>query len=387
MKTLIKIIVGSLLAGVALGAAVAYVEVRPWAIIDPGADASAPAAAPTPTTSPPRAEFPEKVYNFGKMERGTKMSHAFQVRNIGHQALKVNVVKTTCKCTVGDLEKDVLQPNEESDIVLEWTARTGSGPFRHSATIGTNDPQFSQVELTVEGEVVESSSVVPPELVFTDVPVGQSSEARIFVMSHLQPEVKVLDYKFESEELASHMDVKITPAEMDELPSPEAQSGVKVSATYQAGKTIGRDYGWLELTTNLEKFPELSILVVANTVGDISVYGPGWVSQQGLLNLGAVRSGEGKRVRLNLNVRGERAASTIMEVTNVDPPELKATLGEPKKIHDQLYGIPLFVEIPEGTPPMARIGEPASTDAQITLKSNNPDAAEVQLKVHFTVEL
>jgi hypothetical protein len=91
-------------------------------------------------------------------------------------------------------------------------------------------------------------------------------------------------------------------------------------------------------------------------------------------------------VRLNLAIRGDLAQSTELEVAETDPPELKATLGERRRISDQLVHMPLVVELPKGTPPMVRTGEPASTDAKIVLKSNNPKASEILLRVHFTVE-
>jgi hypothetical protein len=386
MKTLLKLIVCSALTGMVLGAAVAYVEVRPWAVIELSPVLQTHTPAPADGSELPRAELPETTYEFGNMERGAKMNHAFKIRNVGAQPLQMEVVSTTCKCTVGDLEKNELAPNEESDIRLEWTAKTSAGPFRHGATIKTNDPRRSRVELVVEGQVVESSSIVPPEMVFYNVPTGQSSEAHVYVMSNLQPEVNVLDFKFSDETMAPQFDVEITPADKSELPNPQALSGVKVSATFRAGKTIGQRNCWLELTTDVEKSPEQSILVAVSTVGDISVYGPGWAPKLGLLNMGSVRSEQGKKVRLNLAVRGDLAQATELEVVSADPAELKVTLGERQIINDELVHIPLFVEIPPGMPPMVRTGEPASTDAQIILKSNHPHAAEVQLRVHFTVE-
>ena len=75
-----------------------------------------------------------------------------------------------------------------------------------------------------------------------------------------------------------------------------------------------------------------------------------------------------------------------LRVKETDPSVLKATLGEKLVINDQLVHVPLIVELPQGTPPMVRAGEPASTDARIVLESDNPQAPEVLLRVQFTVE-
>lgn len=386
MKSLMKLFVFSILGGLALGVAVACVEVRPWAVLTEIPET-------TPGTSPlvvesgrPEADLPETNFQFGKMERGSTMSHAFKIRNVGNRPLLVEVTSTTCKCTVGDLELSKIPPNEETEVLVEWTAKTTAGPFRHGATLSTNDPRNSRIELTVEGDVVESMSIIPAELIFGNVMVEESSEARVFVSSNIQQDVKVLSYKFSDEKLAEQFDVQITPVEPGDLPYPEAVGGVKVTATYRGGTTIGRFYGWLELTTNLESSPKLNVLVTGSIVGDISIFGPGWVPRLGLLRIGSVRSGKGKQVRLNLAIRGDLAQTTELEVASVDPPELKATLGESRLINDQMVHMPLIVELPKGTPPIVRTGEPASTDAKIILKSNNPRASEIQMRVQFIVE-
>jgi len=386
MKSLIKLVVFSALVGVALGVAIAYVEVRPWAVITLRVSSEPGDTAEGGDEDRAVAEVPETTYNFGKMERGATMSHAFKIRNVGARPLHVEVASTTCKCTVGDLENNQIAPNEETDVVLEWTAKTTAGPFRHGATLSTSDPRNSRVELTVEGDVVESSSIIPSELFFGNVLVGESSEAHVYVLSNIQREIEVSDYKLSDEKLAELLDVQITTVEPDDLPDSEALGGVKVTATYQSGPTIGQFFGWLELDTNLETSPKLNIMVAGSVVGDISVFGPGWIPKQGLLRIGSVGSSEGKQVRLNLAIRGEDAQTTELKVAETDPPELKATLGKRLAISDQLVHVPLLVELPKGTPPIVRTGEPASTDGKIVLNSNNPRASEILLRVHFTVE-
>ncbi len=385
MKSFLKIIVASALFGIGLGVAVAYVEVRPWAsanIRDKG-----PARETLANENAlPRVEVPELTYKFGNIERGASMSHVFKVRNVGAGMLTVEVGSTTCKCTVGDLSKNEIGPNEETDVLLEWTAKTAAGPFRHGATLMTNDPNRSRIELTVLGEVVESSSLSPSEMYFGTVRSGESKKLEIFLASNLDEEVKILNTDIYDEQLASELTLKITSAETSELPFPESTNGLKISATYQSGKRIGPFRGWLELTTNLAKAKKLSVPIGGTVVGDISVFGPGWNAPRGLLRMGSFASTKGKQVKLNLTVRGEHAKTTEIEVQKVDPPELQATLGEKHVMNEKLVHVPLIVEIVQGTRPLVRTGEPASSDATILLKTNHPKADQILLRVHFSVE-
>ena len=160
----------------------------------------------------------------------------------------------------------------------------------------------------------------------------------------------------------------------------------------QAGKSIGPFFTWLTLETNLKSAEKLTVPITGNVVGDISIFGPGWTANQGVLRIGAVSSKQGKVVRLNVAVRGEHAPATKLEVASVDPSELKVSLGKSKEMGKQLVHFPLTLEIPVGTRPMVRIARPGEEsdspqgDGVIVLKSTHPDTTEVRLLIRFSVE-
>lgn len=385
MKALVLVSVIAAVLGYGLGAVVAYVEVPPTLVAKP-VKQSPKTTSSQPTSSFPKVEFPETVFEFGNIERGTSMSHAFKVSNLGDQPLKIEVESTTCKCTVGDLEDNVIGPGEESEVMLEWVAKTPPGPFRHGAVISTNDPTQSSIDLTVEGQVVESTAMYPAELIFGTVRIGESKSAHLYLMQFLDDEIEVLNYELSDEDLAQQIEVSITEAETAELPQPEAVGGLKVAATYKSGKTVGPFQCWLTLTTNLKNAEKLSVPIAGNVVGDVSIFHPGWNAQRGLLRMGSFPSGKGKKLTLKVAIRGEHDEDTQLQVAQVDPPELQATLGEPQQLGDKLQHIPLVLEVPAGTAPMVRIGEPTSSDAEVLLKSSNGKIPDVRLRVHFAVE-
>ncbi len=396
MKSLLILIGCSALVGVGVGAMLGYVEagsVEAGPAADEKVRHETAPAPEIPTLPGPRAEVPESIFHFDRIERGTSMRHAFVIRNLGGKPLHVSFVSNTCKCTAVELagkvaaqgESMTIAPGETSDVTLEWAAKTAAGPFRHGATFTTNDPRQSRIELMVEGNVVESTAMSPSELLFGTVHAGGEQTTELYLMSFLDADVQVLGHEVTDPTLAELIEVTITPAEKDELPSPGAIGGVKVSATFHAGKTIGAFNGWLNLTTNLASAEKLTIPILGQVVGDISIFGPGWNARQGLLRLGVIRSDQGKSLRLNLAVRGEHAIGTRFTVASVDPPELKVTLGEPRPMGKAIMHTPLTVEVLAGTRPLVRMGEPSSIDAQIVLKSNHPLTPEFKLRVHFAV--
>jgi len=379
MKAFLTIVVCSTLLGMGLGAALATMQIQPAApppkpVVEPQADATIPQA----DKDAPKAEVPEATFEFGSMEMETSMSHGFVVRNVGGSPLRLEVGDTTCKCTVGDLTKNQVEPGGQTEVRLEWIAKTAPGPFRHGATLHTNDPLQSHIQLTVEGQVIASTTVLTPsELIYGTLQADETRKSDITLVSYVDEKLEIVAHEISGKGFQSQVEVHFEPLGKDQLPMPEAQSGIKILTTYRAGKAIGPLRGQLILSTNLENAEKINVPMLCHVVGDISIYGPGWNRRRGLLALGKIRSTEGKKVRLNLAIRGEYAADTEFTVASVEPEELKVSFGEHRKMKEQLVHVPLLIEVPAGTKPMVWLGKPASTDATIVLETTHPETSEV----------
>jgi hypothetical protein len=207
----------------------------------------------------------------------------------------------------------------------------------------------------------------------------------MLVVSAMEPEVKILSHEVVDQELAERIDVKIEPAKSDELPT-GAKAAAKIVATYTPTGEIGPFYGSLKLTTNLDKAKNFEVPITGTVRGDISLFGTGWTEETGLLRLGNVESAAGASRKLQVTIRGEHAKETKLSVARVNPPELKATLGEARQIGDRVVQAPLVVEIPPGTRPIVRAGEDQGGEGEIVLATTHPDTPEVRLRVTFTVK-
>jgi len=395
MRTTLTWAIAAVILGAIGGVALGYWEARPWTVgADKGADKRDKQSAADEPTSGPRAVVAETVYNFGKMESGTKQRRTFPIKNAGDAPLTVEFVSHTCKCTTVTLNGKPVEPGaatvvkaeNETNVLLEWAANVQAGPFRHGATFTTNDPAQSRLEIYVEGDVVESTALVPSQLSFSGLRVGQPGKAEMFVMSFLEPEVQILSHQVRDEKLAKQIEVKIEPAPKDQLPSPEARAGVKVTATYNPSGAIGPFAGSLELKTNLKQAPEVVVPIYGSVKGDISIFGKGWTEATGMLRMDPATSAGGATSNLNVAVRGPHADATKLTIASTDPSELKAKLGEPKAIRKDFVQVPLAVEVPPGTRPMVRAGEDQGGLGEIVLATTHPETPEVRLRVAFTVK-
>ena len=396
MKTLFGLIIGSVLVGLGLGAALAYYEVRPPsppasknALVDlEGQGDQSEKEAP----KLPKVMLSETEFEFDRIERGASMKHDFSVKNIGDATLAIQFVSNTCKCTGvamgGELveqgETLKIEAGESTTITLEWAAKTPAGVFRHGARFASNDPRKSSFQLMVSGDVVESTSMRPSEFHYGTIKAGEIAEAHIYLMSFLDQEAEVVDYELSPPELAEQLTFEIADAAKENLPK-EALSGIKITGRYTSDNSLGPFHGWLTLKTNLPKAETLMVPINGTVTGPVSIFGPLWNSAKGVLNIGAVLRPEGKVVRLNLMVNGPNAMTTQFRVASVDPPELKVSLGEPQLLGEEVTRIPLEIEISPYTKPMVRMGEPTSSDGVVVLESDHPLVKEVKMRVHFAV--
>jgi hypothetical protein len=385
MRILSIMLIAAVVGG-AVGAALAYVEVRSDSASVAAIGEEAPTAPQEPKGKAPRIVVDEPHFNFGTMERGREKSHEFVVHNKGDAPLRLRVGQTSCKCTLSEVDTGAIQPGESTGVKLEWTAKVESGPFRQTAMIHTNDPRQPEVELQIEGEIVQSSNVEPPDFAFDKIEVGQSKTAQVYVMAMLQDDLTVNSTELTAEENRDKFDVKVEQVPKDQLPNKSAQDGVRVTVTVKPGLPVGRFYEYVTLDTNLKDGGKLHIPITGRIVGDISIHGTNWREDEGVLVLGGVKSSTGRKARINLMVRGEQAHDIKFEVGTVDPTEMKVTIGEPKRIKDALVHVPVDIEIPAGTRPMARLATAQGEEARVVIKTSHPVMKELAFGVRFAVE-
>jgi hypothetical protein len=397
MKTTLVWFLTAATIGVAAGAALGYWEAKPWTVrggkISAKNDPAAGEANAKPPASAAQASIDEMTFNFDKMESGTTQRHVFPIKNSGKSPLDLEFVSHTCKCTTVELNGKPVEPGasatvlpgETGEVLLEWAAKVPAGPFRHGATFTTNDPQRSRLELMVEGDIVESTTLEPSILSFGNVNVGAEGKAEMLVMAFLEPEVIIESFEITDPKLAEQIEVKIEPVEKAALPE-NAQAAAKVVAKFKPKGTIGPFGGSLKMKTNLKQAPSIEVPIYGSVKGDISIAGAGWVEATGTLRITPTKSAEGSSTRLNLSVRGDHAKSTELKVASVTPNELKASLGEPKVIRDNFVQIPLTVDIPPGSRPIVMMGEDQGGEGEIILSTTHPETPEVRLKVVFMVK-
>jgi len=80
----------------------------------------------------PVLTFAEAEFDFGTIEQGTAVEHAFKFKNEGDAPLMIVDAKSTCGCTVPTPPKDPIAPGEEGELLVKFN---GSGKNQVSKTV------------------------------------------------------------------------------------------------------------------------------------------------------------------------------------------------------------------------------------------------------------
>lgn len=100
------------------------------------------AAAPT---TPVKSNQPlttialsENSFDFGKVKKGDKVEHVYEVTNTGTNPLVISEVKPGCGCTVPDFTKEPILPGKKGKITLHFDSSSFDGNVSKFADVFAN---------------------------------------------------------------------------------------------------------------------------------------------------------------------------------------------------------------------------------------------------------
>jgi hypothetical protein len=338
-----------------------------------------------PTDGPqPKVEVDHLRYNFGFMERSATGSHTFKFKNGGDYPLRLRKGPTSCKCTLSSLEDSDIAPGETADVTLEWRAKGEEPQFRQTATIFTNDPKHRSLELTVDGFLVQSLSLNPPEIVFTGLTRQEKATGKSRLFTTTREDLQIVGHTFTKPETAEFYDVKWNPLPASDL-GPGDKGGCEIIVTVLPGLPTGTIEQTIKLQTNVDNLPPAELRIGGKVGSPVKIVGPiEWNSDRNVLRLGPVSKSQGVKRELKLMIRGPRRNELKLETPKADPTELQANLGQPSDLGNVVM-IPLAIEVPAGMLSINRQGTDQGPIAKITIDTNDPEVGQIVVPVSFAI--
>ncbi len=342
-------------------------------------------------------------FDFGVMEPDSKGEHQFLVRNVGEYPLTLEIIGSTCKCTIGELAKSSIGPGEQTEIKLTWKVKSTGEDFGQSAMLKTNDPTRGDLQLKIKGRVISQMTMVPRSFSFGQVESGESIKLDALIYSFESEPIVALKPTFSDTAID-----QLATFQVEEVPVDAATDAVYATAT-QAFKVTGEIRPGLPQgavqqnflfnfinksdTDSDGKFDEQKVKrfatpIAGRIVGAITMVETSKCqSLEGgyLYSLGRIDPATAKPERANIMLRGKFKDSLKLSLGDVEPAGLlMAELGEPVgRGSVLLYPLRLWLD-PEAKSG-ERLGNRDDDYGVVWIKTDNADVPPLRLRVRFAV--
>jgi hypothetical protein len=326
---------------------------------------------------------------------------------VGEDDLRLRLGATTCKCTLGELDREALAPGEQTEVKLSWTVKEGESDFKQSAQLITNDPGRVVIQLEIIGKVVDQIDIVPETWTFGEVATGDSMEVEGKIYNFMSFDLSPTEISFSSEEMTGFSEFEVEAfkptKEADGIRS-AARQGFNVKAKIRPGMRQGPVsqnlvFGFRELDENGDLVPaeegdtDPNSYIFAPVKGQI--VGPlGMITSSKLkgkgggysYDFGRIGKDDSLKAKTFVVLKGEERDNTSLRVGEVSPDGVvKATLGEPiGRGTMKLY--PLEIELIPGKEDIERLGKNKDDYGRVWIESDNPKVTKMLLALTFAVE-
>ena len=349
----------------------------------------------------------DTTYDFGVLAPNDTGEHSFVLKNVGEEPLTLKLGATTCKCTVGDLDANELEPGAETEIKLSWTVKTKADSFSQSAEVWTNDPKHPAIRFQITGKVVREVAVMPKAWLFGEVAAGEPFEMQGTVYTYYEDqEVVPTDISFTSKDLTELTEFIVEPFEPSEADGihATARQAFKVTCKVKGGMRQGAletnfMFGFQRKDLDGKLIPpaeddtdpnDYAVADVAGRiVGPISMITGTKVTEASgsfIYDFGRLDKDDSLTATTLVVLKGSERENTQLSIGEIYPAEaIQAKLGEPKIRGSQVI-YPLNLEIIPGDKPLDYLGKSGTDFGWLWIESDNEKVARMRVAIKFAVD-
>ncbi len=108
--------------------------------------------APVPAGPATTIQYVQPVFDFGSIDEGEIVKHAYKFKNTGGEPLVISNCKGSCGCTVPTWPKEPIPPGGEGEIKVEFNSKGKPGPQSKRVTVTANTTP-TETFIEIKGEV------------------------------------------------------------------------------------------------------------------------------------------------------------------------------------------------------------------------------------------
>jgi len=200
------------------------------------------------TSIGPKAQVPETTFNFGEVFEDVKLTHTFDIRNIGDALLEIKDIDSDCACTAADSDRRI-PPGGQGRITLTIAPYSVLRQFTKKTKVFFNDPDHSQVVLTLQGYGKPFIEIQPSHIIRFRGKPGEELRDQVRFTSHLPVPWEIKEFKTN---IPQFIDVTVKAEEPGRIYVVEVRNKRQEAGSYA---------GVIELFTTSEKRPRLIMRV------------------------------------------------------------------------------------------------------------------------------
>ncbi len=196
----------------------------------------------------PKAQVPETTYDFGEVFEDVKLTHTFNIKNIGDALLEIKDIDSDCACTAADSDRRI-PPGGMGRITLTIAPYSVLRQFTKKTKVFFNDPDQPQVLLTLQGYGKPFIEIQPNHIIRFRGKPGEELRGQVRFISHLPTPWEIKEFKTN---IPQDIDVNVKTEEPGRIYVVEVRNKRQESGNYA---------GVIELFTTSEKRPRLIMRV------------------------------------------------------------------------------------------------------------------------------
>ena len=235
-----------------------------WVVIFSGGMTSTASSESEPGLPQPDIQFEEKIYNFGRVDEGSKVTHIYKFKNVGQGDLHIEKIRSTCGCIATLLTdgENIIPPGGEAEIKVVFDTKGRKGYKSKTLFIHSNDPNESLLKFRLTGLVGPPLALKPDKLLFLDVDRRQLPITRKLIASPVGKELLKIA-KIES--TSAYLTAKIVKN------TPEHRNRVEIAVTLSPKVPSGSLNEKLRLYAEDEEEPVIEVPVIVIVKREIKV--------------------------------------------------------------------------------------------------------------------
>jgi len=196
----------------------------------------------------PKAQVPETTFNFGEVFEDVKLTHTFDIKNIGDALLEIKDIDSDCACTAADSDRRI-PPGGVGRVTLTIAPYSVLRQFTKKTKVFFNDPDHPQVVLTLQGYGKPFIEIQPSHIIRFRGKPGEELHDQVRFTSHLPGSFEIKEFRTN---IPQFIDVTVKAEEPGRIYVVEVRNKRQEAGNYA---------GVIELFTTSEKRPRLIMRV------------------------------------------------------------------------------------------------------------------------------